>query len=105
MNNSRQLDKDLGQIRSLALGELPDIASGCYRRLAVQLSDIAAIAMDSSVSDEEFTKLLEPFAKDPTQFRDLIDPGSMAEWLERSMGTAAASGVVRRREQISTPHE
>jgi len=99
MSDASIMEDDLSAIRKVAMEELPKVVTSWMRGAAEALSEVASKALDDQIDEKEWKQWLKIWLSNNQDLSAKMDSDVLADWLERSMGTAAASGVVRSQEK------
>lgn len=85
-------ESQLTHLQSRVRQQLPAVLDGWLGNARIELEKLTRAAVDDTVSDEEFRRVLADFASDPLRLVRLMEPAALASALEDAMGTALAIG-------------
>lgn len=85
-------ESQLTHLQSRVRQQLPAVLDGWLGNARIELEKLTRAAVDDTVSDEEFRRVLADFASDPLRLVRLMEPAALASALEDAMGTAMAIG-------------
>ncbi|MEG0025170.1 MAG: hypothetical protein RR250_02885 [Akkermansia sp.] len=96
-----QLERDMGALRESSLAQLPGVLRDTYAGTRKALEALTKRACSEDATDDEIREAVKEFLK-AEKLEETADVAPLAGWLESSMGSAMAAGVVSRRVQIET---